>query len=91
MESVSGCVSGGVVEDSVLADGLIVGLELEGQDEAGVTVGAVLCGGGELPVPVLSEEEVWKCVTRGCGESWKSDASCCSRGDSGVEGSEERD
>lgn len=56
-----------------------------------MTVGAVLFGGGELPLPAPSSKEVCKCGTSGCGESWKLEASCGCRGDTGVGGSEARD
>lgn len=100
MDSVSGCVPGGAVEDLALSDSLeimlgnssgcclIVGLEVVAYDEVGVTVGAVLLGGVELPLLATSSEEVW---TSGCVESWKLEASCGCTGDTGVEGSEDQD
>lgn len=54
-------------------------------------VGAVLFGGGELPLRSLSSEEVCKCGTSGCGESCKFEASCSCRGDTGVGGSDDLD
>lgn len=99
LEFAPGCVPGGVVKDLVLSDGevivnardccLTVGLEVGGQDEAGVTVRAVLFVGRELPLPAPSSEEVWKRGISGCGESWELEASCGCRGDTGVEGSED--
>lgn len=57
-----------------------------------VSVGAVKFGGGELPRPAPSSEEVWNCGISGSpGMSWKSKASCGCRGDTGVGGSEDRE
>lgn len=55
-----------------------------------MTVGAVLLGGGEIPLPP-SSDEVMTCGVNGCGESCEFEASCGFRGDTGVVGSEDKD